>query len=147
MRYYAVGHNLDGRPFIEAETSEPLLLEDKIGLVTRTQALDDPALRHAIEAWERKDDSQRAIQEAGWVFEHYGPSIIQGAEDMWSAVDLAEGVDDPWCEALRQALPHLKEAASIMEPYRAMVEKRLQARGEAARAAEAELAKARESNA
>ncbi|MBA3738742.1 MAG: hypothetical protein H0W97_09240 [Actinobacteria bacterium] len=140
MRYYEVTHCLkDGRPYIEAEATSKEAIEDQAKPLTRGQLEADPALREALEAWERKDDSLQAIDHASWVLEHYGLGIVLGAADAEEAVELAEGVADPWCEALREALPHLNKAAFVIEPMMKAVLKNLEARGLKARAEDAAI--------
>jgi hypothetical protein len=135
MRYYGIMHSLtDERPYIEAESTDPLVLEDKYDVTAHNELLQDPELRKALEAWEGKDDSLAAIEHASYVLSTYGPDIVQGANETREAVDLAHGVDDPWCEALRKARPHLRAAAAALEEAVEEVREKFKARGAAARA-------------
>lgn len=136
MRYYGIVTSLaDGRPYIESETTEPGVIEDSAGAVPRDQVEADPALREALEAWERKDDSGHAISRASWILEHYGPGIVMGSEDVTDIIlELIVGVDDPWCDAVRRAAPHLSKAAAILRPAVDEVRTQLDERGKRARA-------------
>ena len=50
------------------------------------------------------------------LLEQYGLSIIHGANEVEEVVAAIARIDDPGCDAVREALPHLKEAAALLEP-------------------------------
>ena len=57
-----------------------------------------------------------------------------GSEDVTEILALIAGVDDPWCDAVRRAAPHLSEAAAILRGVVDEVQTRINERGEKARA-------------
>jgi hypothetical protein len=116
MRYYAVARPKDGRPSIEAEVTEPYMIEEYSHTLTRSEIEADPEFVRALADWVAGDDRLKAIEKAHYLLKQYGLDIIHGADEVEETVAAISGIEDPRYDAIRQALPHLKEAAALLTP-------------------------------
>lgn len=115
MRYYAVMRNEHGRPYIEAEVTEPFMIEDYSNVITREELQADPELARAFDSWTVGDDRLKAVEKAREAIKSQGQSLIDGSRQITDAAGVVGDVDDFWCEAVRSAAPHLEEAERILE--------------------------------
>jgi len=114
MRFYAVARNEHGRPYIEAEVTEPFMIEDYSDVIPRDEALANPDLARALEAWSKSDDHLKAADKASDVLRTKAREVFEGIEDIREAAQIVGDVDDYHCEAIRRLAPMLTDALPVL---------------------------------
>lgn len=115
MRFYAIGKNRLGHPYIEAVAIERHMLEDATKeLFTREAIEADPVLRIALQRWEAGDDRLIAVEKSWWALKENGRPILEGIQDIQEAAEVAGDVDDFYCDSVRRLAPVLEEARGVL---------------------------------
>ena len=81
MRYLVLEHTPDGRPYFRAEILDPEIVRDITDeVVSREQAMNDPDLKMALEAWDKGDESLAAIHSAQYALEEGGKELSEALD-------------------------------------------------------------------
>lgn len=119
MRYYVVGHTIEGNPYIEGEVSNRFLTEDvNNDLITEEEASADPALVVALRLWKEGDDIRAFVDKAKWALKEHEQDLTGTLRRFKEIADMLRDTDDVWCETIRDAIPHLE---AVVEPVRKLL--------------------------